>query len=211
LKKGEVLSDVEKVLCLEHISKSNDYVRALNAYVAQCVRHYNNDSTVSITQLGANKFYLDQGFKDMFGRNNKNLGLRIVRGYYMSIRPGASGLLLNVNVATTAFLSPVLVSDLLNLLPKQDVEKMLRGKRVRLAYRRQDFEDNKEAGFSINDELPRTKVFQQFGLAASKQTFFTVLGKDRTSKGHVGSTDRGTSVLKYFRGKVLILFRIERS
>ncbi|CAN9187777.1 unnamed protein product [Alternaria alternata] len=199
LKKGEVLSDVEKVLRVEDISKNNDYVRALNAYVAQCVRHYNNDSNVSITQLGANKFYLNRGFKDMFGRNNKNLGLRTVRGYYMSIRPGASGLLLNVNVATTAFLPPVRVSELLDLLSQGTVEKMLRGKRVRLAYRRQDFEDNKNAGFSINDELPRTKVFQQFGLAASEQKFFTVLGKDRSSKGRVDPNDRGTSVLKYFR------------
>ncbi|KAL1798145.1 hypothetical protein ACET3X_002182 [Alternaria dauci] len=199
VKQGELLSNIEKVLREEHISNSNDYIRALNAHVAQCVRRYNKESSESITQLGANKFYLDRGFKQMFNYKNEDLGLRAVRGYYMSIRPGALGSLLNVNVATTAFLPPVRVSDLLKLLSRRSVEKMLRGKRVKLTYRRQDFQENKDAGFSINDELPRTKVFQQFGINASEQKFFTVLGKSKSTSGHISPGDNGTSVLKYFQ------------
>ncbi|KAI4650583.1 hypothetical protein J4E93_002940 [Alternaria ventricosa] len=199
VRKGVVLSDIDDVLRKEHITKSADYIRALNAHVAECVRKYNEEKDQSITQLGANKFYLDRGFTEMVDKNSNSLGLRAVRGYYMSIRPGALGPLLNINAATTAFLPPILVSDLLaTSLTQNAIEKMLRGKRVRLIYQRQEFQETKDAGFSMNDELPRTKVFQQFGLPASKQRFFTVLANDKGAKVDVSPTDHGTTVIQYF-------------
>jgi hypothetical protein len=55
--------------------------------------------------------------------------------------------------------------------------------------------------YSINDELPRTKFFQQFGEVASKQRFFQVLqadGNNPNSQRSFAIKDRGTAVQRYF-------------
>ena len=125
----------------------------------------------------------------------------------MSIRHGSAGPLLNVNVATTAFLLSILVSEFLRMLPKgkRYVETMLRGARVRVAYRRQEFKETVKEATSINENLQRTKVFQQFGTQAGKQKFFTVLANnpgDQDSTRTVKPADTGTTILKYFQGKL---------
>ncbi|KAI2480688.1 hypothetical protein Ptr902_07713 [Pyrenophora tritici-repentis] len=55
---------------------------------------------------------------------------------------------------------------------------MLRGASVRLAYQRQEFKETIEEGISMNGDLQCTKFFQQFGLEAGKQKFFTILACD---------------------------------
>jgi hypothetical protein len=196
-----VLNKIRQRMCEEDITAMSDDIRALNAYVARCIREHNIDVNRPITQLGANKFYVDDGFTVMQDRSN-DAGLRAVRGYYTSIRPGAKGPLLNINVATTAFIKPCLVSEMLSLIRDPVyVERMLRGARVRIVYKRQEFEETKKQGYSMNDSLPRTKVFQQFGETANFQKFFAVLEKsDPSGERSIGSNDRGTTVLQYFKG-----------
>ncbi|KAF7573426.1 eukaryotic translation initiation factor 2C 2 [Pyrenophora tritici-repentis] len=197
-----VLNDIENFHGEADINECTDHIRALNAHVAQRVREYNDRSGKSITQLGANKFYIDRAFNEMTSKG-KSLGLRAVRGYYMSIRSGSKSPLLNVNVATTAFLPPILVSEFLRMFlnKRRYVETMLRGASVRLAYQRQEFKETIEEGISMNGDLQCTKFFQQFGLEAGKQKFFTILACDpdnRDSARTVNHADTGTTILKYF-------------
>lgn len=77
---------------------------------------------------------------------------------------------------------------------------MLRGAHVKLVYRRQDFQEVLDEDIYVNDDLPCTKVFQQFGIHARAQKFFTGNGQDRKNKGK--SNDAGTTVEKYFRGNL---------
>ena len=200
-----VLNNIEKFLGEADITECTDHIRALNAHVTQCVRQYNEKTGKSTTQLGANKFYIDQAFNEMTHKR-QSIGLRAVRGYYMSVRPGSAGPLLNVNVAITAFLPPILVSEFLSMLPKSKkyVETILRGTRVRLAYRRQEFKEIME-GIPVSDDLQRTNVFQQFGTQAGKQKFFTVLANnsgDQDSTRIIKPADIDTTILKYFQSKL---------
>jgi len=115
--------------------------------------------------------------------------------------------LLNVNVATTVFLPSILVSEILRMLSKSKkyVETMLRGARVRLAYRRLEFKETMEEGISMNDNLQCTKVFQQFGTQAGRQKFFTVLANnsgDQDSTHTVKPADSGTTILNYSQGNL---------
>jgi hypothetical protein len=175
VKYSGVLNNIRKRVREEDITAMSDDIRALNAYVARCIREHNSQTSRSITQLGANKFYVDDGYTVIEDRYHDS-GLRAVRGYYMSIRPGTKGPLLNINVATTAFLKPCLVSEMLQLIRDPIyVERMLKGARVKIMYKRQEFGETKEQGYSMNDELPRTKLFQQFGEVAGTQKFFTML------------------------------------
>jgi hypothetical protein len=190
VKFSKILSNIRKRVLEEDITAMSDDIRVLNAYVARCIREHNSHTSRSITQLGANKFYISDGFTVMEDKN-RDTGLRAVQGYYTSIRLGTEGPLLNINVATTASIKPCLVSDMLYLINDWVyVERMLKGARVRIVYKRQEFEETQKQGYSMNNEFPRTKVFQQFGEVAGIQKFFMMLEKsDPSGQRSVGSND----------------------
>jgi eukaryotic translation initiation factor 2C len=199
-----VLADIAEKLKKGDIRQVSDHIRALNAHNARCIARNDNLADPAVTQLGAKKSYLNKAFTPMKGYGDQASVLRAVLGYYTSIRPGAYGPILNVNVATTAFIAPMRVSQLLSAVGDSQfdyAERMLRGARVRLIYKRQEFAETKEQEYSMNDELSRTKVFQQFGEVASLQTFHTVLENSNKTGRSVAPGDAGTTVLKYFKGK----------
>jgi hypothetical protein len=72
----------------------------------------------------------------------------------------------------------MLVSELLSQHPDdQDyVEKMLRGKKVRIIYKRKPKDDESE--IDPNSDLARTKIFKHFGLPARDQKFYVMDPKD---------------------------------
>jgi hypothetical protein len=161
-----LLSDVDVSLRTKHITDLGDCIRALNAHVAQSAR--DNDNANKLTQVGANKFFMNGGYDDM-------RGLFAVRGYYTSIGPASGGALLNINTATSTFLPPVAVSAFLRMHRMAYAEKMLQGATVRLAYNRV----KRPNGVDPNTEEARRKTFRQFGLVATKQRFFTVIPKNK--------------------------------
>ncbi|KAF2818675.1 hypothetical protein CC86DRAFT_413794 [Ophiobolus disseminans] len=110
------------------ITEVSDHIRALNAFVARYIRQHSNSTKRSVTQLGANKFYRDDAFTRMKNERG-DLGLRAVRDYYTSIRPCLQGPLLNINAATTAFLNPVLVSQLLDVVVVSKEEGTMRNQK----------------------------------------------------------------------------------
>lgn len=190
--KEEVLSNIRAAFASKPASELSQELRALNAIISRPVRE-SDCAGYGVTQIGANKFFLD-GFEDM-GR-----GLRAQRGYFTSIRPSVSGPLLNVNTATSAFLSPMLVSEFLKWYPTQRdldyAEKLLAGRTVYITYRRQNY----EGGPDMNLEQNRKKVFQQLGKRAGQQLFYKLIpnaqGKKPTKVAD--PQDKGRSVYDYY-------------
>ena len=199
------LQDIPQALESDDINDLSDHIRALNAHVARAVRQYSGEHDNKTIQVGANKFYVKNGFREM--RNGaKNLGMRTMRGYSTSVRPAEIGTLLNVNTATGAFIPPVLVSELLNLVGDQAyVERILRGATVKIAYHRKNFVETKADGIDFNGDLERTKVFVQFGAAANVQKFYKTIEKNHKDPTSVKTTDMndvGRTVSDFFsKGK----------
>lgn len=108
----EVLSNISQQLKDNDIRVQSRYLDALNALVTRPIY---DQSTASLdpnqigklTQLGANRFFINDAFGDM-------AGLRAHRGYTVSVRPGADFHLLNVNTTSTAFFPQWQVSDMLH-------------------------------------------------------------------------------------------------
>jgi hypothetical protein len=183
------LSDIKEALKSKHIKDLPEYIRALNASVAQCIVDHSKDTGKKISRVGANKFYITNGYKEM-------KGLRAGRGYFTSIRPGTESTLLNVNPATSAFLPPITVSDLIKSIGKHDlayVSRLLRGATLRIRYTRANY--YQESDIDYNSEAARLKIFTQIGpYFANQQKFYElenkVDGQERKTKG----SDRGTTV-----------------
>jgi eukaryotic translation initiation factor 2C len=177
-----------------NIGDLTELTRAMNAHVTKGVRESNQNPDDEIIQVGANKFFLKGGYQQLVR------GLVAVRGYYTSIRPTTSGFLLNVNTATSAFLEPIRVSTLLSYFGNDTkyVEKMLKGKTVRIIYERENYDEDKSK-VDPNGDLARTKVFQNFGLSATKQQFFNILRDENDpNKKTVDPEDEGTFVSEFF-------------
>jgi hypothetical protein len=194
------LSDIKEALKSKHIKDLPEYIRALNASVAQCIVDHSKDTGKEISRVGANKFYITNGYKEM-------KGLRAGRGYFTSIRPGTESTLLNVNPATSAFLPPITVSNFIKSIGKDKlvyVSQLLRGATLRIRYTRANYE---ESDIDYNSEAARLKIFTQIGpYFASQQKFYElekkVDGQERKAKG----SDHGTTVQSYFTDKAKVRF-----
>jgi hypothetical protein len=191
----KVLDNIRERFSTMAAHELSEETRALNAVIARSTRDIQGKNKI-ITQVGPNKFYLNGAYESI-----PNLGpeqYRVQRGYFTSIRPSKSGPLLNVNIANTAFLPPILVSDLLGRFSANEtdyVEKLLKGCMVRIVYRRQKYVN----GADLNIEQNRVKEFQQFGLTAEKQKWYkTESRKEGTKTVKVGSDDAGTTVFDYY-------------
>ncbi|KAJ4305566.1 hypothetical protein N0V90_001097 [Kalmusia sp. IMI 367209] len=181
-----ILSNINTTLRNANVQHRTEAITALNAIIAQHVRSLRPSRDVTgpptVTQVGANKFFRNEAFVEMRDVNaTMPMGLRAVRGYYTSIRPGRSGLLLNVNKTTSAFLSPITVSDFLRQVRNEALaEKMLKGKTVRIKYVRQNTQEGANRGLDLNREEAREKVVQNFGYAAEIQKFYPTSGPGKT-------------------------------
>ncbi|KAF2122670.1 hypothetical protein BDV96DRAFT_639243 [Lophiotrema nucula] len=195
---GTCLTNIRQAFKTKEITELYDYIRALNANISRAIVPQTaavpaSNQEPQLTQIGPNKFFINGGFAQM-------TGLRAVRGYFTSIRPGAYKTLLNVNTATSAFFEPILLSDFLDKVGTVDsessIEKMLRGVTLRITYTRQHFEGKPDPNTPAN----RLKTFRQFGLVAGKQKFFKLTKKTigKKVKWESSSTDGGKDVATYF-------------
>jgi eukaryotic translation initiation factor 2C len=76
--------------------------RCINILIS---KSFNND----VVKSSGKKFYV-RNARNALGTSKS---LEIIRGYYYAVQPGIGSLLLNFNVATSAFFKPILVSDFL--------------------------------------------------------------------------------------------------
>jgi eukaryotic translation initiation factor 2C len=188
------LTDIEAKLRKNDLADLPEYIRALNANVAQCVVQHASNTGKQVSRVGANKFFLDKGYVRMHG------GLRAARGYLTSIRPGTEGTLLNINAATSAFLPPVTVADFARDVTDNNMKRLpyasqlLHGATVRILYRRQCYEN----GVDYNSNQAQLKLFTHFGDGAKKQTFYRLLKTEKDEPKKTDLTDNGKSVYDYF-------------
>ncbi|KAI4623607.1 hypothetical protein J4E80_003418 [Alternaria sp. BMP 0032] len=63
----------------------------------------------SVVRLSGKKFYVRKARANL----GSSTSLEIIRGYHYAVRPGMGNLLMNFNVATSAFFRPILVSEFL--------------------------------------------------------------------------------------------------
>ncbi|KAK3718502.1 hypothetical protein LTR37_005006 [Vermiconidia calcicola] len=148
------------------VTEKGDSMRitALNALISQHVIHNTSDRIVPV---GPNKFFLKGG-----RTYDPNDMLDIHRGYFTSIRPGSSRILLNVNVATSAFYRPVLVSELYRLVKTTfnaygKPEGLLKGLSVRIAHERVKYDDE----YDPNNEGNRHRTIAGFGDKPAEEIF----------------------------------------
>jgi len=186
------LTDIKGKLETDDLAALPEYIRALNANVAECVVRHASSSGKPVTRVGANKFFLDRGYVERDG-------LRSGRGYFTSIRPGMNNTLLNINTATSAFLPPLSVSEFVRIVQKNDgldyAAQLLQGMTVRILYKRQLY----KGGVNYNSDQARLKVFAQFGVFAKDQRFFRLLKTEIDEPKKVDPTDKqGTSVYDYY-------------
>jgi eukaryotic translation initiation factor 2C len=76
--------------------------RCINILIS---KSFNND----VVKSSGKKFYVRSARSRLGGSNS----LEIIRGYYYAVQPAIGSLLLNFNVATSAFFQPILVSEFL--------------------------------------------------------------------------------------------------
>lgn len=105
-------------------------ISALNAMMNR--RICESDQNDDIIQVGANRFFMVRTGKQIIKG-----GCETMRGYFTSVRPGVSELLMNVNTATAAFYRTITVAEFMKHmsndcgLPYDQVGRYLEGVRVR--------------------------------------------------------------------------------
>ncbi|KAI9842921.1 MAG: hypothetical protein M1837_006753 [Sclerophora amabilis] len=147
-------------------------IRALNTIVSAHASI--PDGIEGVFQAGDNRYFVKAGWEDIGG------GLVAMRGYYSSVRPGMSQMLLNVNTVMSAFITPCTVQTFIQtfynmrgrsmeLSPDQRKElgSRLKGIQVRILYSRAG--DGKETG--IDSPMRRTKTIRALGEPPSRQAF----------------------------------------
>lgn len=89
--------------------------------------------------IGNNKFFLKHAFLLLDGNNGV---LQAHTGFFSTVKPGMGQSVLNLNIATSAFYRPILVSDYLKQVQKSDIrhcdQQGRRGIRVYIDYLRGD-------------------------------------------------------------------------
>ncbi|KAF1951180.1 Piwi-domain-containing protein [Byssothecium circinans] len=132
-------------------------INAFNILISKAV---SRDSV----SLKSNKLFVMGGHKPL--GQSSNASLCTMRGYFYTIKAGMGHILLNLNACTSAFFSPMLVSEFLNdndtFRYKGDRLDALRGLRVYITHSR---------GEKLDETQARIKTIGGTGKSAATQTF----------------------------------------
>jgi eukaryotic translation initiation factor 2C len=131
-------------------------INALNIIISTAL----SDESILIK---ANKMFRMGGYEPL---GSPTGSLCTIRGYFYTIKAGMGQMLLNLNICTSAFFRPMLVSDFLNdattFLNMWERTDALRGLRVFITYERGGTNDNTQS---------RTKMITGTGEQVAQQTF----------------------------------------
>ena len=146
--------------------------QALNMIMAKHANTPDPNGQKSLLQVGTNRFFYKAGWTSL------TAGLVAYRGYFSSVRPGMSQVLLNVNKVTTAIFEPgflhVFIRQWFNIRDgrtlydheDRELNKVLRGVKVRIMYDR-----STTKGADIDSESRRTKLVMGIGESLRTQKF----------------------------------------
>jgi eukaryotic translation initiation factor 2C len=158
-----------------------------NMIISKCAE----ESAVATVPGGANKFYR----KDAHVPLGNCKALCTHRGYSYTVKAGAGAVLLNVNTLTSAFWCPMMLDQVMNCAPLNnmdwgDFEGLVQGVRVYITYNRGDKKANAETYEKLNSEEGRIKPIVGLSLRRDNgkthakrpdQVFFTPRDGTRTS------------------------------
>ncbi|KAH7380393.1 hypothetical protein DE146DRAFT_295085 [Phaeosphaeria sp. MPI-PUGE-AT-0046c] len=188
--------------------------KALHIIITKCIQDQR------IFHLNTNKFFVENAFQDLCGRNDVVNTLRAIRGYHYKINAGMGKILLNVTSVTSAFWNPNLVSEVLSggLKAVDGNIFSLKGLQVHIEYERgkagRDAKDGKakkngkavdqgngdehgSTGASgINDQHSRIKRIRGFGEPVNVQMFQWT---PRDDNGNPTGPAQRISIAKYLR------------
>lgn len=144
-----------KVQDLKHYSLAHPGHEQTNFVdIARCLNILISHSLTSdVYKQSANKFFV----KTSRSRLVPSISLETVRGYFYSVKPGMGNIIVNFNIATSAFIRPLLVSEFLNdriTFTTTQVEAVLKKLRVYVEYDRRSIDAEKTA--HLNKEKTRT-------------------------------------------------------
>ena len=138
-------------------------ITALNALISKRISE--NDELIPV---GPNKFFVKGRWKSISEQ------LTIRPGYFTSIRPGQSSVLLNINVATSAFYNSIRLARVferyqqsLDEIDLKEAQAMLKGLTVWIAYERVPHDQN----YDLNHPDHRHRIVAGFGATPHSQTF----------------------------------------
>lgn len=140
----------------------NEALRCLNILIC---RSFDRD----VVQTSSNKFFIRKSHMALFTKQQggirvNSLSLELLRGYFFTVKPGMGNLLLNFNLATSAFLRPILVSEFLRdnatFTDVRQRHEILIGKRVYIEYTRGNPDD--ENYTRLNSNQSRIKRISGF-------------------------------------------------
>lgn len=146
--------------------------QAFNVIMAKHANTPDHNGHKSLLQVGTNRFFYKAGWTSL------TAGLVAYRGYFSSVRPGMSQVLLNMNKLTTAFFKPQYLHEFIwewfNIREGRalydhevrELNKVLRGVKVRIMYDR-----SKVKGADIDSESRRTKLAMGMGQPLRMQKF----------------------------------------
>lgn len=168
----------------------SDLIQMLNIIATKSPNEAN-----AVRNAGHNTFYPHQGHPNV-DLQDLGGGLDALRGYYASVRPAVSRLLLNLNVTAGAFFQPLPLLDLIKSFNNGNnfrVETLIRMLKVRAAY----IKDGQTAPFMVKNKTivgfakdsPNPKV-KRFGNAHEVTFGYTDKGNNAT---------RSTTVFDYYK------------
>lgn len=146
--------------------------QVLNVIMAKHANTPDHNGHKDLLEVGTNRFFYKAGWTSL------TAGLVAYRGYFSSVRPGMSQVLLNVNKLTTAFFKPAFlhefIRDWFNIGAARtlhdheirELNRILRGVKVRIVYDRSSM-----IGADIDSESRRTKLVIGIGKPLETQIF----------------------------------------
>lgn len=153
----------------------SDDITSLNAIISKAASIPKPNNTYEIFPIGANKFFIKRTFRELGGNNGI---LQSHTGFFSTIKPAMAQMVLNLNIATSAFYRPIFVSEYLRRVAGTEIahrdQQGLRGVRVYIDYERgtMPINGNPLASLPINQPNARVRTIGSIGPATVNATTF---------------------------------------
>jgi eukaryotic translation initiation factor 2C len=130
-----------------------------------------------VHQQSSNKFFVKAAWGNLYFASPKgnyhSHSLEVVHVYYYNVKPGMGNIILNFNLATSAFFRPILLNEFLadeETFPKKKLKEPLAKMRVHVESERVDKKDKDYESF--NSENSRIKTIKELSSRDIEDTNF---------------------------------------
>lgn len=156
--------------------------------------------TADVFQQSTNKFFVKSGYKPLTGGSANLKTLCTMRGYYYTIKPGMQMVLLNVNVATSAFFRDISLAEYLKdeTFTEEERTRLLKFLKLYIVHDRKNTggREDQERIARLNQPQNRIKRFCELGpeLSNKNMTFKKFV---KTGNGELVESSESIHVTKH--------------